>query len=127
MAFMKKEQEESVIDEFQDEKTITDSSVLYEKQKREEFNSEMDMYSETESVPDIKKMRRGTIIAKQSLIMKSIPAENSDEEKGSDDYNSNNNSQQDQDDGEEREGEEQEEEYDFEEQQRNESGLDERQ
>ncbi len=87
----------------------------------------MDMYSETESVQDVKKMRRGTIIAKQSLIMKSIPAENSDEEKGSDNSNSDKNSQQeDQDDGEEREGEEQEEDYDFDEQERNASGLDER-
>jgi len=53
-----------------DVKTITDSSLLYEKQKREEFNSEMDIFSEVDSVQNNKTKRRGTLLAKQSLLMK---------------------------------------------------------
>lgn len=109
-----------------DVKTITDSSLLYEKQKREDFNSEMDIFSDVDSAQNRAMKRRGTLLAKQSLLMKQIPAADSDEEKESDDKDFN--SQNGEEDGEEKEGEQQEDDYDFDEDEENkrESALDER-
>ena len=41
--------EEEEDDQQGEDKTETDSSLRYEKQKREEFNSELDIYSEVDS------------------------------------------------------------------------------
>ena len=64
----------------------TDSSLRFQQQQREEFNSEMDIYSEIESVksPASPGRRRGTLQQQKTLLMKAIPAEDSAEERGSD-------------------------------------------
>ena len=62
--------------------TETDSSLRYERQKKEEFNSELDLFSEVQSVGNFGK-RRHNLIKPSTMMMKAIPAEDSADERGS--------------------------------------------
>ena len=63
-----KPEEEPVFTENQKTSSITDSSLEYEKLKLEEFNSELDLYSEIDSAY-FRKPRRGTVILKHPVAM----------------------------------------------------------